>query len=181
VRLLCLQPVEGVEDDMVAATADFAAARLPVTVRILPAMPAPAGARDAARGQEAGAAYLRAGLDRRPAEADRVLVLAGVDLFIPMLTFIFGQAQLDGRAAVVSLARLRPEFYGLPPAPAVLAARLRKETLHELGHTFGLVHCPDPRCAMALSVNIAGIDRKRDDLCRDCAVRLADKLEAAPA
>ena len=73
-----------------------------------------------------------------------------------MLSFVYGQAQLQGRVAVVSLARLRPEFHGLPPDPAALERRAAKEAVHEVGHTFGLVHCADRRCPMSLS-----IDRRR--------------------
>jgi archaemetzincin len=93
-----------------------------------------------------------------------------------MLTFVYGQAQVDGTVALLSLARLRQEYYGLPPRPDLFSARVRKEALHELGHTFGLHHCTDSRCAMALSIRIADIDAKRDKLCNGCAVRLTDRL-----
>ena len=78
----------------------------------------------------------------------RVLAVTSVDLFIPVLTYVFGEAQVNGRVAVVSTHRLRPEVYGLPPDTGLLAERLAKESVHELGHTFGLIHCAAPRCVI---------------------------------
>ena len=88
----------------------------------------------------------------RVADPDaRVLGVTACDLFVPVLTFVFGEAQLDGNCAVVSGARLREEFYGMPPREDLLRERLIKEAAHELGHTFGLRHCADWRCVMASS------------------------------
>lgn len=77
------------------------------------------------------------------------LGVTGLDLFIPILTYLFGEAQRGGRCAVVSLHRLREEFYGLPPNPDLLRQRLVKEAAHELGHVLGLHYCLDWRCVMA--------------------------------
>ena len=81
----------------------------------------------------------------------RVLGVTTCDLYVPVLTFVFGEAQLDGNCAVVSTARLHEEFYGLPRERCLLRERLIKEAAHELGHTFGLRHCPDWRCVMSSS------------------------------
>lgn len=175
--LLCVLPVEEVAEVDLCEIERFAGEHLPFAVRRQPPMAVPPGAHDPARNQHDGTALLRAALDHCPADATRLLVVTGHDIFIPMLTFIFGQAQLDGTAALLSLARLRPEFHGLPPRPGLFADRFRKETLHELGHTFGLIHCGDRRCAMSLSINIAQIDQKRAEFCRACTVRLEEKLE----
>ncbi len=174
---LCVLPVQNVAEADLCEIENFIAMHLPFRVSRLPAMPVPPGAYSEKRAQHDGTVMLAAGLDHLTAEMTRLLVVTDFDIFIPMLTFIFGQAQLDGSAAILSLARLRPEFHGLPPQPAVFVQRLRKETLHELGHTFGLIHCPDPGCAMSLSINIAQIDRKQAAMCRDCTARLEDKLE----
>jgi archaemetzincin len=122
---------------------------------------------------------MHAVLAQAPAEAPRVLALTDADLFIPALTFVFGRAQLGGRLALVSLARLRAEFHGAPPDPALLAARARKETLHELGHLLGLAHCDRSACAMAFSVNVAGIDAKPERLCPRCAAAARQAVAAA--
>jgi len=101
----------------------------------------------------------------------RLLGVTSVDLYIPILTFVFGEAQLDGSCAVVSTYRLRQEFYGLPPDSELLRVRLLKEAVHELGHTLGLAHCDDYRCAMAASHTVELIDLKGSSLCVDCRAR----------
>jgi archaemetzincin len=101
-------------------------------------------------------------------ETWRVLGVTELDLFIPILTFVFGEARLGGRDAVVSLRRLRQEFYGMPADPEILEARLLKESLHELGHTLGLRHCSAYRCAMSSSHAVENIDLKDAEFCARC-------------
>lgn len=175
--LLYLLPVEGVDEVDLDRMESFVRLKLPFEIRRMPAMPVPPGAHDTVRDQYDGTVMLRAALEICPTDATRLLVVTEQDLFIPMLTFICGQAQLDGTAAIVSLARLRPEFFGLPARRELLVERYLKEVLHELGHTFGLTHCSDKTCAMSLSVKIAHIDEKRDEMCHDCNVLLMDKLD----
>jgi len=97
-----------------------------------------------------------------------LLGVTPLDLYIPILTFVFGEAQMNGACAVVSTHRLRQEFYGLPPDPELLQARLLKEAVHEIGHTLGLTHCDDYRCAMAASHAVELIDLKGSSLCAGC-------------
>ena len=98
----------------------------------------------------------------------RVLGITPVDLYIPILTFVFGEAQMGGPCGLVSAHRLRQEFYGLPPDPDVLRNRLLKEAVHELGHTLDLTHCTDYQCAMAPSHAVEWIDLKDSALCGAC-------------
>jgi len=98
----------------------------------------------------------------------RVLGVTACDLFVPVLTFVFGEAQLDGNCAVVSMARLHEEFYGLPARNDLLRERLVKEASHELGHTFGLRHCADWRCVMASSHGVERLDVKEAEFCAAC-------------
>ncbi len=100
--------------------------------------------------------------------AARVLGVTSVDLFIPVLTYVFGEAQVEGRAAVVSSFRLRSEAYGLPRDERLLAERLEKEAVHELGHTFGLVHCHDPGCVMHAATYVEEIDLRPVTFCERC-------------
>jgi archaemetzincin len=106
----------------------------------------------------------------RPDHARKILGVTDVDLFIPILTFVYGEAQLNGPSAVVSTARLRANG-GPLDGGGLLRARLTKECIHELGHTFGLIHCSRPACVMARSVNLVHVDAKDDLLCHDCWVR----------
>jgi archaemetzincin len=113
-----------------------------------------------------------------PPDAARVLGVTECDLAIPLLTFLFGQAQIDGLVALVSLHRLRQEFYGMPPDESLLRERLAKEMLHEMGHSFGLTHCPKPSCAMSLSTHIEFVDAKRAGYCQACAAHVARRFTA---
>jgi archaemetzincin len=124
---------------------------------------------DASRGQYNSRVLLAHLLREEGPQPERILGVTGVDLFIPVLTFVFGEAQLGGRAAVVSTHRLASERYGLPPSPALLRQRLAKEAIHELGHTYGLVHCHEPRCVMQSSTYVEEIDLKGERFCPACA------------
>jgi archaemetzincin len=95
-------------------------------------------------------------------------LFSGLDLFVPVLTFVFGQAQLKGPGALLSTFRLRNEFYGLPADPYLLLDRTIKEAVHELGHSFGLVHCHDPACVMSSSTYVEEVDLKSDWYCSEC-------------
>ncbi len=102
--------------------------------------------------------------------------LVDVDLFIPVLTFVFGEAQFDGQAAVVSTHRLSNQYYGLPRSHELLLARLEKEIIHELGHTFGMYHCRQFECVMRSSTYVEEIDMKKALPCAACTARLLDLL-----
>jgi len=98
----------------------------------------------------------------------RFLAVADVDLYIPILKYVFGEAQMGGPCAVVSTFRLRQEFYGLDRDDALLSQRLLKESIHELGHTLELHHCQDYRCVMASSHAVEWIDLREATLCESC-------------
>lgn len=101
----------------------------------------------------------------------RLLGVTGLDLYIPILTFVFGEAQTDGKCALVSYHRLRQELYGLPEDIDLLARRLLVESVHELGHTLHLAHCSAYRCVMAPSHAVEWIDIKESAFCEDCLAR----------
>jgi archaemetzincin len=102
----------------------------------------------------------------------RVLGVTGVDLYIPILTFVFGEAQMGGPCGLVSAHRLQQEFYGLPSDRNLVQERLLKESVHELGHTLDLTHCDDYQCAMAPSHAVEWIDLKDSTLCGACQARV---------
>jgi archaemetzincin len=144
-------------------------------VRVSLAAERPQDAFDARRGQHSSTRIL-AWLNERREGAHRVLGVTDADLFIPILTFVFGEAQLGGRAAIVSTARLGDTPL-IPGEPARIALRLQKEAVHELGHTFGLLHCADARCAMARSPSLRHVDAKSTALCRACRARTRELSE----
>jgi len=135
-------------------------------------LPAADFAYDAGRRQYASIPVLEMLMRVCPEDALKLVALTERDLFIPVLTFVFGQAQLGGRVAVVSLARLRQEFYGLAPNREIFLERALKEALHETGHTFGLVHCAERSCAMSLATNVRQIDLKQAAFCAPCMARV---------
>ncbi|MGE5570287.1 MAG: hypothetical protein ACM3S5_14720 [Rhodospirillales bacterium] len=104
-----------------------------------------------------------------------VIGATSCDLFIPVLTFVFGEAEMRGRAAIFSIHRLREEFYGLPEDAARLESRALRELRHELGHLMGLAHCPDWSCIMSSAHSVERVDTRGDEYCHDCRL----KLEAA--
>lgn len=128
---------------------------------------------DPSRDQYASRPILAALLRERSDGVEKILGVTGLDLFVPVLTFVFGEAQLGGHAAVVSCCRLANDFYGMPPDTEILQERLEKEAIHELGHTFGLLHCPDGLCVMRSSTYVEELDLKDVGFCMDCGSRLA--------
>lgn len=96
------------------------------------------------------------------------VVVTELDLFIPILEFVFGEAELNGRRGIVSTHRLRQEFYGLPADPELLDERIRKEIRHEWGHALGLRHCHSYECVMHASPSIDQVDLKGAVFCEHC-------------
>lgn len=130
-------------------------------------------ARDERRGQYHSTAILQR-LEQIADHGARLLAVTASDLYVPVLTYVFGEAQLDGNCAIVSTARLQDEFYGLPARPDLFRERLLKEATHEIGHTFGLRHCVDWRCVMASSHAVEVLDVKGADFCKECRKPIAE-------
>jgi len=105
-------------------------------------------------------------------EYDKMIGLFKVDIFIPILTFIFGQAVLGEQTAIASVYRLRNELYGMKQDNDLLLTRTIKEVVHELGHTFGLIHCHVSTCVMRSSTYVEDIDQKSSSLCPRCRTLL---------
>ncbi len=112
-------------------------------------------------------------LKQMPTDGKTILGITNVDIFIPILTFLFGEAQLNGTGAIISTYRLHNEFYGLPKDDKLLYRRTLKEALHELGHTMGLMHCPDYECVMHSSTYVEDIDLKMAGFCVECRKTVA--------
>jgi archaemetzincin len=159
---------ERVPVDLLDRLAAALASRLHVSCHVRVASVDAGFAYDEKRNQYYSTAILKRLLDEAPSSA-RVLGITAHDLYVPVLTFVFGEAQLGGRAALVSTHRLAEEFYGLPARGDVLLERLVKEAVHELGHTFGLRHCSDWRCVMTSSHGVEKLDVKTAEFCSSCS------------
>ena len=159
---------------------DFLAVRLSEAfgreVEVSARFPSPQYAFDERRGQYHSTmilARLRAAFE---GVYEKILGAADVDLFAPVMNFVFGEADLLHGVAVISLFRLRPENYGLPENAHLLQERALKEAIHELGHTFGLMHCNHYRCVMHFSNSLPDTDRKSYRFCRPCRSSLTAAL-----
>jgi len=130
---------------------------------------------DASRDQYHSTSILRRLADAAPPEAYKIIALTDVDLFIPILTHVYGEAQLGGTACIVSTYRLNAGS-GIHRFSEKTVSRVAKEAIHELGHTLSLRHCPDAACVMHYCRNEADVDRKSSDLCRYCRMMLDDEL-----
>jgi len=128
-------------------------------IKILPPISNPMRAYNPIRKQYLADFFLE---EARMREGDRVLGIASVDLFAGDLNFVFGQAEIGGKAAVISICRLASEDN------EVYLERIVKEAVHELGHTFGLRHCPDKYCVMHFSNCLADTDLKGRNYCERC-------------
>lgn len=168
--------VGAVDEETISAVVRKLGESLGVSVRRLPALPEPALAYDERRRQYVAPLILRDLAQSRPGDIPRVIGIAEVDLFIPMLSFVFGLAQLSGTVALISLARLRSTFYYLPLDRALLLERAGKEAVHEIGHTYGLVHCSDRHCPMSLSNTVGHVDEKKSIFCPTCRVLMDEAL-----
>jgi archaemetzincin len=128
------------------------------------------------RGQYSSTAIL-AYIKKTRLEKERALLaVVNEDIYATGVNFVFGEAEVGGRVAVISLARLRPTYWGEPNSVELLKQRARKEATHELGHVMGLNHCPNTRCVMFFSNTLGDTDKKLDRFCPDCTHLLAEEL-----
>lgn len=131
---------------------------------------------DVRRNQYHSTAILRELARRTPPNAVKILAIVEVDLFIPILTHVYGEALLNGISCIISTFRLKKD---LSPINGLqeFESRIIKEASHELGHAFNLRHCREPSCLMHYCRTITDVDKKSNQFCRYCSVLLADELK----
>jgi len=178
VKALSLLAIGKVEPELLDYLRQALAETFAVPCSIQPAVMDPEFAFHGERQQYHSSEILARMQGRVTADCWRVLGVTGVDLYIPILTLVFGEAQMGGPCALLSLHRLRQEFYGLPEDYALFGNRALKEAVHELGHTLHLTHCDDYQCAMAPSHAVEWIDLKESSLCQPCQTRVLSRRSA---
>jgi len=167
-----LAPFDNVEQKLLLALASSLEKIFTRQVNVLKPMGIPPDAYNPRRGQYLSTSFLKILIKIKKKDFEAILGITDVDLYVPQLNFVFGEADPWNRVAVISLLRLRQEHYGLPANEKLLLERALKEAVHELGHVYGLGHCPDPRCVMHFSNSLADTDRKGHMFCPNCRRKL---------
>jgi archaemetzincin len=169
---ILLVPIGDVESGVLHHLARALRATFGLPCRTTDQIERPAEAYDPSRGQYRGQDILRALDHLELPDAERVLGVIDADCYALGLNSIFGQAQRYGRNAFISLSRLLPPFYGELEDGCLFRERAVKEAVHELGHTYGLDHCSNPRCVMHFSNRLLDTDVKRATFCERCLAKL---------
>jgi archaemetzincin len=180
-KLLQILPIGNVDDGLLKELRPVIEDTFRAPCKVLPVQMDPEVAFHGERQQYHSSEILQRMQSFLTADSWRMIGISSVDLYIPILTFVFGEAQMGGPCAVFSGHRLRQEFYGLPGDRELFHQRIIKEAVHELGHTLNLTHCEDYRCVMASSHAVEWIDLKQSTLCAACLnlITLAAQVQSA--
>jgi archaemetzincin len=177
---ILIAPIGDFDADILAAVADMIPRHFALPCRLQPLIDSIDFAWDAKRGQFHSTAILDELTAVAPPDGFKIVALTHHDLFIPILTHVYGEAQLGGTSCIISTCRLGDGISAVAQREIYLA-RIVKESAHELGHAFDLRHCKDHQCLMHYCRSIADVDSKTNQFCRYCRVLLADQLKKCDA
>ena len=167
-RKIYLIPVGDVEKEIL----DYLAAKIPCVfpyhVQIKEALSKPHYAYNKRRNQYCADLILKKLKQENLEKENKILGIIDLDAYTPSLNFVFGEASLDGKVALIALPRLSQKFYRLLENNELYYERAVKEAVHELGHTFGMNHCKNPRCVMHFSNSLSDTNFKKKEFCKDC-------------
>lgn len=174
-QIIGLVPLDPVDPEILDHISSAISTFFSLSVQILPTKPLPSSSHHIVRNQHHSTQLLEYLLScEAHCEFFRVLGITEVDLYIPIFTFVFGEAQLDGKAALISTFRPRGSASGIKAPQSILLNRLLKLSMHELGHTFGLPHCRQDGCLMGFAPNLEKLDQKNPKICKYCQILLDD-------
>jgi archaemetzincin len=175
-RILVLPMGDNIREEIIKIIAGNLQAQLGLPVDVLPIAPIPDSAYNPKRGQYNALTLLKEmQKSNRPSDS-KLLGIVNVDIFIPILTHVFGEAQLDQACAVISLWRLENNNDGSKASPSDFFERSAKLAVHELAHTFNIRHCREENCIMKYMPTIEALDAQDLILCRYCSLDLEEKL-----
>ena len=168
-KCITICPVGSVEIGVLEHISECISSQYNLTCNIFTGMDNPKYAYNEIRSQYNSKLILKYLLKECPPNTLKFIGVTPVDLYVPILQFVFGLAQIEGKCSIVSLHRLYPQFYGQLPDPDLLLQRVEKTVRHELGHSFGITHCRDRRCVMYSSTRIEDTDFKQPAFCPTCS------------
>lgn len=144
---------------------------------VLASRPAPFFAFDPGRRQHDAGKILNTLEAQSFEDYAKVIAVVDVDLYVPVFTYVLGEARLGGRCALVSMFRLDENTPPDAEGRSRFLGRCAKVALHELGHLYHLTHCGNARCVMAMSGSPEDLDAVGCRLCRYCSLFLQEQIE----
>lgn len=171
-QIIAITPVDAIEKSILKELRSVVERTFRLSTRIIPMENDPSlssGFMENGKYNSTALLFYLSQKKKTPDNTLKLLAVTRLDLYSPIFSHMYGEAQLRGKCALMSLCRLDPEFYDLPPNPILFISRCRKEAVHELGHTFGLVHCRDENCIMFPSSTIEDTDTRSESFCPVCS------------
>jgi len=176
-KIIAVQPFGHVRGDVVEVIASNLEIFFQIRTEVFPEQPIPDKAHNPRRGQYNCYPILKSLGTLRPEHAIKIIGVTDVDLFIPILTYVFGEAEMGGNATVISTYRpARGKDRQLVPSK-LLFERIAKIAVHEMAHTFRLAHCKEDGCLMGSFPVLGHVDEQPIRFCRYCVTFLKDEYE----